>query len=191
MSRPSDAASRSHASAGVCVFFTGLSGSGKSTIATALSAAIQSSLARPVTLLDGDVVRTHLCRGLGFSRADRDTNIERIAFVAAEVVRHGGVVISAAIAPYENARAAARARVEQHGSFILVHLSTPLAVCEQRDAKGLYAKARRGEITLFTGVSDNYESPTQAQVVIDTTSTSVAEAVAQLLPWITHATSTA
>jgi adenylyl-sulfate kinase len=170
---------------GVCIFLTGLSGAGKSTIATALVDAIRTKLNRAVTLLDGDVVRTHLSKELGFSRADRDTNIERIAFVAAEVVKHGGIVISAAIAPYEAARAAARQRIEANGRFVLVHLSTPLAVCEARDTKGLYAKARRGEIEMFTGVTDAYELPTRAELTIDTSTTSIDGAVATLLTVIT------
>ena len=170
---------------GVCIFLTGLSGAGKSTIATALVEAIRTKLNRAVTLLDGDVVRTHLSKELGFSRADRDTNIERIAFVAAEVVKHGGIVISAAIAPYDAARAAARQRIEANGRFVLVHLSTPLAVCEARDTKGLYAKARRREIEMFTGVTDAYELPTRAELKIDTSITSVGDAVAALLNEIT------
>lgn len=170
---------------GVCIFLTGLSGAGKSTIASALAVAIKAELNRAVTLLDGDVVRTHLSKELGFSRADRDTNIERIAFVAAEVVKHGGIVISAAIAPYEAARAAARERIEANGRFVLVHLSTPLAVCETRDVKGLYAKARRGEIEMFTGVTDAYELPTRAELTIDTSTTSIDGAVATLLAVIT------
>lgn len=170
---------------GVCIFLTGLSGAGKSTIATALTAAITTRLGRRVTLLDGDVVRTHLSKELGFSRADRDTNIERIAFVAAEVVKHGGIVISAAIAPYDAARIAARQRIAANGRFVLVHLSTPLAVCETRDTKGLYARARRGEIKQFTGVTDQYEQPTNAELTIDTSKTGVDEAVAALLNEIT------
>lgn len=171
---------------GVCIFLTGLSGAGKSTIATALDNAIRTKLKRTVTLLDGDVVRTHLSKELGYSRADRDTNIERIAYVASEVVKHGGIVISAAIAPYEAARAAARRRIEANGRFVLVHLSTPLAVCEARDTKGLYAKARRGEIDMFTGVTDAYELPTQAELTIDTSTSSIDDAVATLLAAITR-----
>lgn len=170
---------------GVCIFLTGLSGAGKSTIATALDNAIRTTLKRVVTLLDGDVVRTHLSKELGFSRADRDTNIERIAFVASEVVKHGGIVISAAIAPYDAARAAARRRIEANGRFVLVHLSTPLAVCETRDTKGLYAKARRGEIEMFTGVNDAYEVPNKAELTIDTSRVSINDAVAMLLATIT------
>jgi sulfate adenylyltransferase len=170
---------------GVCIFLTGLSGAGKSTIATALDNAIRTTLKRAVTLLDGDVVRTHLSKELGFSRTDRDTNIERIAFVASEVVKHGGIVISAAIAPYDAARAAARRCIEANGRFVLVHLSTPLAVCETRDTKGLYAKARRGEIEMFTGVTDAYELPSRAELTIDTSTSSIDDAVAMLLATIT------
>jgi adenylyl-sulfate kinase len=172
------------ASHGVCIFFTGLSGSGKSTISAALATSIETS--RAVTLLDGDVVRTHLSSELGFSRADRDRNIERIAFVAAEVVKHGGCVISAAIAPYDAARRAARQRIERVGRFVLVHLSTPIAVCEARDVKGLYARARLGEILQFTGVSDVYEAPTDAELTIDTSSSSVADAVAAIQHHLQH-----
>ena len=166
---------------GMCFFFTGLSGSGKTTIASALDAAIHQQYPRPTTLLDGDVVRTHLSSDLGFSRAHRDINIGRIGFVAAEVVKHGGVVISAAIAPYAAARRHARALVEAHGRFILVHLATPLHVCEKRDVKGLYARARAGEIQAFTGISDPYETPTDADVTIDTTEVGIDEAVQRIL----------
>jgi hypothetical protein len=121
-----------------------------------------------VTVLDGDVVRTHLSSELSFSREDRDLNIRRIGFVAGEVVKHGGTVVVAAIAPYEAAREEARALVERHGRFVLVHLSTPLEVCEGRDVKGLYARARAGQLTGFTGIDDPYEPPARAEVVIDT-----------------------
>src|ERR687885_1019448 len=150
-------------SRGVTVFLTGLSGSGKSTIADALVAELEAD-GVPVTLLDGDVVRTHLSSELSFSRDHRDLNIRRIGFVAGEVVKHGGTVVVAAIAPYEQAREEARQLVEQHGRFVLVHLATPLEVCEQRDVKGLYARARAGEIKEFTGISDPYESPRRAEV---------------------------
>ncbi len=164
---------------GVTVFLTGLSGAGKSTIADALVAELEADR-RPVTVLDGDVVRTHLSSELTFSREDRDLNIRRIGWVAGEVVKHGGTVVVAAIAPYEAAREEARKLVEQHGRFVLVHLATPLEVCEQRDVKGLYAKARAGEIPEFTGVSDPYEPPASAEVVIDTAVTPVAESVARI-----------
>jgi sulfate adenylyltransferase len=162
---------------GVTVFLTGLSGSGKSTIAEALVAELQAE-GRPVTLLDGDAVRTHLSSELSFSRDHRDLNIRRIGWVAGEVVKHGGTVVVAAIAPYEAAREEARKLVEQHGRFVLVHLATPLEVCEQRDVKGLYARARAGEIQEFTGVSDPYEPPSRPELVLDTSVTSLAESVA-------------
>jgi sulfate adenylyltransferase len=148
------------------VWLTGLSGAGKSTIAQILAARV-TGRGRTVTLLDGDVVRTHLSKGLGFSREDRDTNIRRIAFVAAEVVRHRGIVIVAAVSPYEATRNEARDMMARE-SFVLVHVATPLAVCEQRDVKGLYAKARRGEIRGLTGVDDPYEPPASPDVVLTT-----------------------
>jgi sulfate adenylyltransferase len=162
---------------GVTVFLTGYSGAGKSTIADALISGLEAE-GRPVTVLDGDVVRTHLSSELSFSREHRDLNIRRIGWVAGEVVKHGGTVVVAAIAPYEAAREEARALVEKHGRFVLVHLSTPLEVCEQRDVKGLYAKARAGAIPEFTGVSDPYEPPSRAEVVIDTSVTPLEESVA-------------
>ncbi len=162
--------------AGVTVFLTGLSGAGKSTIADALIAELESE-GRPVTVLDGDVVRTHLSSELSFSKEHRDLNIRRIGFVAGEVVKHGGTVVVAAIAPYEEARRQARELVEEHGRFLLVHVSTPLEVVEQRDVKGLYAKARAGEIPQFTGISDPYEPPTRAELTIDTSVTPLEESV--------------
>jgi sulfate adenylyltransferase len=164
---------------GVTVFLTGLSGAGKSTIADALIAELQRE-GRPVTVLDGDVVRTHLSSELSFSKEHRDVNIRRIGFVAGEVVKHGGTVVVAAIAPYEAAREEARKLVEEHGRFVLVHLATPLEVCEARDVKGLYAKARAGEIPEFTGVSDPYEPPARAEVTIDTSVTPLQESVARI-----------
>ncbi|MGY1743934.1 adenylyl-sulfate kinase [Blastococcus sp. SYSU D00695] len=164
---------------GVTVFLTGLSGAGKSTIADALVAQLEAD-GQPVTVLDGDVVRTHLSSELDFSRAHRDLNIRRIGFVAGEVVRHGGTVVVAAIAPYEKAREEARELVQQHGRFLLVHLSTPLEVCEGRDVKGLYARARAGEIPGFTGIDDPYEVPAQPDLVIDTSVTPLAESVARI-----------
>ncbi len=164
---------------GVTVFLTGLSGAGKSTIADALIAELEAE-GRPVTVLDGDVVRTHLSSELSFSKEHRDLNIRRIGFVAGEVVKHGGTVVVAAIAPFEAARQEARALVEEHGRFLLVHLSTPLEVCEQRDVKGLYARARAGEIPQFTGISDPYEPPAAAELTIDTSVTPLAESVARI-----------
>jgi adenylyl-sulfate kinase len=164
-------------SGGTVVLLTGLSGSGKSTIARALVDVLDP----PVTLLDGDVVRQHLSRGLGFSREDRDLNVERIGWVAAEVAKHGGTAIAAPIAPYAETRERVRRMVAEVGArFLLVWVSTPLAVCEQRDRKGLYARARRGEITGFTGIDDPYEEPTDADLVVDTSALSLEEAVAQI-----------
>jgi sulfate adenylyltransferase len=163
---------------GVVVFFTGLSGSGKSTIARALVGRLAEE--RPVTLLDGDVVRTHLSRGLGFSREDRDTNIRRIGWVAAEVAKHGGIAVCAPIAPYAETRQWVRRTVEAAagaGSFVLVWVSTPLEVCEARDVKGLYARARAGDIQGFTGIDDPYEAPDDADVVVDTSAMSIDDAV--------------
>jgi len=164
---------------GVTVFLTGLSGAGKSTIADALVARLEAE-GRPVTVLDGDVVRTHLSSELTFSREHRDLNIARIGWVAGEIVRHGGTVVVAAIAPYEQARLEARKLVEEHGRFVLVHLATPLEVCEARDVKGLYARARAGEISGFTGISDPYEPPARAEVVIDTSTTPLEESVSRI-----------
>ncbi len=169
------------AGAGAVVMLSGLSGSGKSTIAAALVALLTEERGRTVTLLDGDVVRTHLSKELGFSKADRDTNIRRIGWVAAEVAKHGGLAVCAPIAPYAATRAAVRAMVESQagaGAFVLVHVATSLEECERRDRKGLYAKARAGLIPEFTGISDPYETPTDAEVVIDTTDTTPQAAAA-------------
>jgi len=165
---------------GLTVFFTGLSGSGKSTVAKALAERLLDHSTRTVSLLDGDEVRRMLSAGLTFSRADRDLNIRRIGYVAAEVTRHGGLAICAPIAPFESVRAEVRAGVEAVGDFVLVHISTPLQECERRDRKGLYAKARRGEIPEFTGISSPYEVPADAQLRIDTTGIPIAEAVDQV-----------
>jgi len=162
---------------GAVVFFTGLSGSGKSTIARALAAELEDD-GLGTTLLDGDEVRHHLSKGLGFDRASRETNVERIGYVAALVARHGGIAVAAPIAPFAAGRATVRALAEAAGAhFVLVHVSTPLAVCEARDRKGFYAKARAGEIADFTGISSPYEAPDDAELVIDTTDVPVAEAV--------------
>lgn len=163
------------------VLFTGLSGAGKSTIARALSAALLERTGRPVTLLDGDVVRARLSSELGFSRAHRDLNVRRIGFVAAEVTRHGGIAVCAPIAPYDAARREVRTMVEPLGGFVLVHVATPLAVCESRDRKGLYARARAGQLLEFTGISDPYEAPADAEVVVDGAVTAPAEATAAIL----------
>jgi sulfate adenylyltransferase len=151
---------------GVTIFFTGLSGAGKSTIASVLQVKLLARGARAVTMLDGDAVRKTLSSELGFSRPDRDTNIRRIGFVASEVTRHGGIAICAAIAPYDATRKEVRAAISAHGGFVLVHVATPLDVCEQRDRKGLYAKARGGLIPQFTGISDPYEAPDDAEITV-------------------------
>lgn len=165
---------------GITVFFTGLSGSGKSTIARGLADTLVERGGRTVTLLDGDVVRRLLSAGLTFSREDRDLNIRRIGYVAAEITRHGGVAICAPIAPYAQTRAEVRRMVTAAGDFVLVHVATPLEECERRDRKGLYAKARAGLIPEFTGISDPYESPDDADLTIDTSAMSPEEAVAQV-----------
>lgn len=151
---------------GFCVWFTGLSGAGKSTTAEILTVRLLE-YGRQTTVLDGDVVRTHLSRGLGFSREDRDTNVRRIGFVASEIVRHGGGVICAAVSPYGATRNECRALIGGD-RFVEVFVDTPLEVCEQRDAKGMYALAREGKIKNFTGVDDVYEPPLNAEIVLDT-----------------------
>ncbi|HUB70524.1 MAG TPA: bifunctional sulfate adenylyltransferase/adenylylsulfate kinase [Acidimicrobiales bacterium] len=163
---------------GFTVFFTGLSGAGKSTIASILLTKLLEEGGRPVTLLDGDVVRKHLSSELGFSKEHRDINIRRIGWVASEITKNGGIAICAPIAPYEAVRSEVRSMIEPLGGFILVHVSTPIEVCELRDRKGLYAKARAGIVKEFTGVSDPYEVPDRAEVRIDTSGVS-AEAAAQ------------
>ncbi len=166
---------------GFTVFFTGLSGSGKSTIANALLVKFLEIGGRPVTLLDGDLVRKHLSSELGFSKEHRDINIRRIGFVASEISKNGGIAICAPIAPYDSVRKEVRAMVEQGGGFVLVHVATPLEICEGRDRKGLYAKARAGIVKEFTGISDPYESPQDAEIVIDTTEVSPDEAAQQII----------
>jgi sulfate adenylyltransferase len=151
---------------GVCVWFTGLSGAGKSTTAEVLTMLLLER-GRQVTVLDGDVVRTHLSKGLGFSREDRDTNIRRIGFVAAEIVRHGGMAVCAAISPYRATRNEVRQMVGAD-RFVEVFVDTPLEECERRDAKGMYAMARRGEITGWTGIDDPYEAPNHPEITLDT-----------------------
>ena len=151
---------------GICVWFTGLSGAGKSTTAEVLTTLLLEH-GRQVTLLDGDVVRTHLSKGLGFSREDRDTNILRIGFVAAEIVRHGGIAVCAAISPYRLTRNEVRQMVGAE-RFVEVFVDTPLEECERRDAKGMYAMARRGEITGWTGIDDPYEAPSHPEIVLET-----------------------
>jgi sulfate adenylyltransferase len=167
---------------GLVLFFTGLSGSGKSTIARGVAATLRESGERTVTVLDGDIVRRELSAGLGFGKSDRDRNIRRVGWVAAEVARHHGMAICCPIAPYAQARTDARALARAAGAgFVLVWISTPLAVCERRDRKGLYAKARAGALTGMTGVDDPYEEPSDADLVLDTTDLSIDEAVTKVL----------
>ena len=166
---------------GVTIFFTGLSGSGKSTIANVLMTKFLETGGRPVTLLDGDLVRKHLSSELGFSKEHRDINIRRIGYVASEITKNGGIAICAPIAPYDATRKHVRAMIEPLGGFILVHVSTSIEVCEQRDRKGLYAKARAGIVKEFTGISDPYEAPQKAEVVINTAELSPEEAAQEII----------
>jgi sulfate adenylyltransferase len=170
---------------GLVIFFTGLSGSGKSTLARALRDALNERGDRTVSLLDGDLVRALLSAGLTFSRADRDLNIARIGFVATEIARHGGIAICAPIAPYAQARRDVRRAVQEVGDFLLIYVATPAEVCEARDRKGLYAKARAGLIDHFTGVSDPYEEPDDADLIIDTSVLSRQEALASVMHLLT------
>ena len=169
---------------GFTIFFTGLSGSGKSTIANALLVKLLEMGGRPVTMLDGDLVRKHLSSELGFSKEHRDINIRRIGYVASEITKSGGIAICAPIAPYDATRKAVRAMVEPGGGFVLVHVTTPLEVCEERDRKGLYAKARAGLIPEFTGISDPYEAPADAEMDIDTALLSPDEAANQIILYL-------
>ena len=161
---------------GFTVFFTGLSGSGKSTIANAVRVKLLEMGGRPVTLLDGDIVRTNLSSELGFSHEHRDLNIRRIGFVASEITKNGGIALCAPIAPYDSVRQENRVLITPLGGYVLVHVSTPLEVCERRDRKGLYAKARAGLIKEFTGISDPYKVPEDADITIDTSDISPEEA---------------
>jgi adenylyl-sulfate kinase len=165
---------------GFVLGLTGLSGAGKSTVAAKLAPALAERGHR-VELLDGDEVRTNLCQGLGFSRADRDTNIARIGYVAAKLAKHGVAVLVAAISPYRQARDQVRASVDR---FVEVHVAAPLSTCAARDPKGLYAKALAGEIEHFTGVSDPYEPPLAPEIVLHTEAESVDESLQQVLAWL-------
>jgi sulfate adenylyltransferase len=167
---------------GFCIWFTGLSGSGKSTTADILVSLLLEA-GRQVTVLDGDIVRTHLSKGLGFSKEDRDTNIRRIGFVAGEIVRHGGVVVCAAISPYRATRNDVRNLVGKD-NFVEVFVDTPLEVCEERDVKGLYAKARAGEIKGFTGIDDPYEAPEHPEVRLDTVAYSIENNAEQVIEYL-------
>ena len=167
---------------GFCLWFTGLSASGKSTTAEKLTRRITES-GRPVTLLDGDVIRTHLSKELGFSREDRNTNIHRIGFVASEIVRHGGIVICATISPYRAVRAEVRQMVGSN-RFFEIYMDTPLTECQRRDPKGLYSKATRGELQGFTGIDDPYEPPLSPELRLDTMQSSVEENIRLVLEFL-------
>ncbi len=173
-------------SRGIAIFFTGLSGAGKSTIATILYTKLLEVQDRKVTLLDGDVVRLHLSKGLGFSKEDRNTNIRRIGFVANEVVKHGGIAICSAVAPYRESRDENRELIRKNGTYIEVHVATPLAVCRERDVKGLYKKAEAGLLKGLTGVDDPYEAPEAAELTIDTSGLSPIEAADLILSYLSE-----
>jgi len=168
---------------GLTLFFTGLSGAGKSTLANALVAKFKSLGRRHITLIDGDVVRRILATELGFSKADRDLNIQRIGYVAAEVTKAGGIAICAAIAPYRDAREMNRQLISQHGNYVEIYVATPLDICERRDPKGLYVKARSGQLSAFTGISDPYEPPCHPEITIDT-SASVDTCINQIMHYL-------
>jgi sulfate adenylyltransferase len=169
---------------GITLFFTGLSGSGKSTLAKILHAKFIEDGRRPVTLLDGDVVRLNLSSELGFSREHRNINVRRIGFVASEITKNGGIAICAPIAPYTGMRRDVRDMIEQHGAFIEIHVATPLEECEARDRKGLYAKARQGIIPEFTGISDPYDEPLHPEIRIDTTDKSPMHAAQEIMLYL-------
>ena len=169
---------------GLTIFFTGLSGSGKSTLANGLLVKLLEEGNRPVTLLDGDIVRTHLSSELGFSKEHRSINVQRIGFVASEITKNGGIAICAPIAPYENGRRKNRELISKGGAYIEVHVATPINICEQRDVKGLYAKARKGIIKGFTGIDDPYEEPINPEVKIDTSDITQEEAVQKVILYL-------
>lgn len=169
---------------GITLFFTGLSGAGKSTIARIMYGKFIEEGSRPVTLLDGDIVRQHLSSELGFSKPHRDLNVRRIGFVASEITKNGGVAICAPIGPYAGTRRAVREMIEEHGAFIEIHVATPLDVCEARDRKGLYAKARKGLIPEFTGISDPYEAPETPELCIDTSNLTPMQAAQEVFLYL-------
>ena len=175
---------RPRSTQGFTVFFTGLSGSGKSTVANVLRVKLLERGGRSVTLLDGDLVRKNLSSELGFSKEHRNLNISRIGFVASEITKGGGIAVCAPIAPYDQIRQDNRRLISELGGYVLVHIATPLEVCEQRDRKGLYAKARAGIIKEFTGISDPYEVPEDADLRIDTTEISPEQAADQIMSYL-------
>ncbi|MGR3311994.1 MAG: adenylyl-sulfate kinase, partial [Roseovarius indicus] len=166
---------------GFTVFFTGFSGSGKSTIANALMVKLMEMGGRPVTLLDGDIVRKNLSSELGFSKEHRDLNIQRIGYVASEITKNGGIAICAPIAPYANTRRKVRQAIEEYGAFCEVHVATSLEECERRDRKGLYKLAREGKIKEFTGISDPYDVPENPELRVETEGTDVDNCAHQVI----------
>lgn len=171
---------------GFTVFFTGLPSSGKSTLANVLMSRIMEVTSRPVTILDGDLVRKNLSSELGFSKEHRDLNIKRIGYVASEITKHRGIAICAPIAPYSDTREEIRSIIEQYGRFVLIYVATPLEICEIRDLKGLYAKARAGQITGFTGIDDPYEAPEASELQIDTSNLNPTEAIENVMKYLTE-----
>lgn len=169
---------------GVVIFFTGLSGSGKTTLAESLYAYLRENQDRGITFLDGDIIRQNLSKELGFSREDREANVKRIGFVASEIARHGGIVICCAIAPYESSRSSNHELISTHSNFVEVHHSTPLEVCMERDAKGLYAKVKQGIIKNFTGVDDPYEIPNNPEITIDTSKNTPQQSLEEMLRYL-------
>ena len=169
---------------GFTIFFTGLSGAGKSTLANLLATRLIDRGCRDVTVLDGDAVRKSLSPELGFSKEHRDLHVRRLGSVAQAITRSSGIAICAPIAPYDDIRRAVRAMVTEVGGFVLVYVATPLAVCERRDPKGLYARARTGAIAHFTGISDPYEIPSDAEITLDTSQVPAEQAVDAVLQWL-------
>ena len=169
---------------GVTIFFTGLSGSGKSTIANMLEIELTEKYNITTTLLDGDEIREHLSKGLGFSKEDRDENILRIGYVATQITKHGGIAICAAISPYRETRNKNRAQISKYGAYIEIYLEAPLSVCEARDVKGLYKKAREGLIKNFTGIDDPYEEPIHPEITLHTKDVRPHECVKLILDYL-------
>lgn len=169
---------------GFTIFLTGLSGSGKTTTAQELFARLSKIDRRPVTVLDGDLVRQQISTDLGFSRKDREINVKRVGLMASEITKNGGIAICALIAPYEKSRRENRELISQYGGYIEVYVSTPLEVCEQRDPKGLYAKARQGLIKNFTGIDDPYEVPEKPEIIVDTSKMTPGEAGEKIMQYL-------
>ncbi len=166
---------------GMCIYFTGLPCSGKSTLATALADRLVAKYQRCVSVLDGDVVRPLLSSELGFSKEHRSIHVRRVGYVASEIVKHGGIAICALIAPFQQDRQACRALISEYGRYLEIYVATPLAVCEKRDTKGLYAKARAGLISDFTGVNAPYEAPSDADLVLDTSAVEIRDGIEAIL----------